>query len=182
MAINPRRLLAAGLIAGASLLLAGCSSSEPAPPVDAAKPQAESARPAPQEQPKEAPERPLHTLTEANIAAIDAAVNTKFEECGGSFDFHGDEEFSIDCAVDPASADFTGSLTDAPVAVDAGDGSEHYDPIDPTREAGVSIYLSEPDIVSWRGGIFLSGAGQSGVASGRVDLGTGELITIALNY
>ncbi|WP_440312768.1 hypothetical protein [Leucobacter chromiireducens] len=180
---TPRRLLAAAAIAGAAFMLAGCSSGDTETTGTPNRPTAEPSAPStPPAQPQEASGRTLHTLTAEDIAAIDAAVAAKFEECGGAFDFAGPVEFNIDCAADPSAADFAATLADAPVATDAGDGSDEYTSVAPTRETGTELYLLEPDVVGWKGGIFLSGAGQSGEAAGLVDLKSGELINIALNY
>ncbi|GAA1621004.1 hypothetical protein [Leucobacter chromiireducens] len=171
---------AAALAAGVALLIAGCSSGDTETSGTPDKPTAEPSTPPAHPQGNSG--RTLHTLTADDIAAFDAAVSAKLEECGGAFDFAGPGEFDIGCATDPSAADFAGSLTDAPVVTDAGDGSDEYFSVAPTRETGTELYLPEPDVVGWKGGIFLLGAGQSGEAAGLVDLKSGELINIALNY
>lgn len=122
MSRSPRHLLpAAALAAGAALLLAGCSSAEEPStpqPTGTVKPTEPSSTPP--AHPQGTSGRTLHTLTADDIAAIDAAVAAKFEECGGAFDFAGPVEFNIDCAAVPSAADFAATLADAPVVTDAG--------------------------------------------------------------
>ncbi|WP_461635661.1 hypothetical protein [Leucobacter aridicollis] len=184
MSRSPRHLLpAAALAAGVALLLAGCSSAEE-PSTSQSTGTVRPAEPSstPPAPPQETSGRTLHALTADDIAAIDAAVSAKFEDCGRAFDFAGPVEFNIDCAADPSAADFAATLADAPVATDAGDGSDEYTSVSPTRAVGTELYLPAPDVVGWKGGIFLSGAGQSGEAAGLVDLKSGKLIEIALYY